>query len=39
MQKFDYDGFKMLKEYTYELERRDDIWFIVAYSVRNKGTE
>lgn len=39
MQKFDYDGFKMLKEYTYELERRDDIWFIVAYTVRNKGTE
>ncbi|PKL09329.1 MAG: hypothetical protein CVV51_04320 [Spirochaetae bacterium HGW-Spirochaetae-7] len=39
LQKFDYDGFKMLKEYTYELERRDDIWFIVAYSVMNKGTE
>ncbi|OHD28205.1 MAG: hypothetical protein A2Y38_14975 [Spirochaetes bacterium GWB1_59_5] len=39
MQKFDYDGFKMLKEYTYELERRDDIWYIVAYTVRNKGTE
>ncbi|HPG86280.1 MAG TPA: hypothetical protein PLQ29_06225 [Spirochaetales bacterium] len=38
-QKFDYDGFKMVKEYTYELERRDDIWYIVAYTVRNKGTE
>ena len=39
LQKFDYDGFRMLKEYTYELERRDDVWFIVAYSVMNKGTE
>jgi hypothetical protein len=39
LEKFDYDGFKMIKEYTYELERRDDIWFIVAYTVINKGTE
>jgi hypothetical protein len=39
MQKFDYDGFKMLKEYIYELERRDDVWYIVGYSVKNKGTE
>lgn len=39
MEKFDYDGFKMVKEYRYELERRDDIWYIVAYTVMNKGTE
>lgn len=39
MQKFDYDGFKMLKEYIYELERRDDVWYIVGYTVKNKGTE
>lgn len=39
MLRFSYDGFAMLKEYTYELERRDDVWFIVAYTVMNKGTE
>ncbi len=39
MEKFDYDGFRMVKEYRYELERRDDIWYIVAYTVMNKGTE
>jgi len=38
-EKFDYDGFAMIKDYTYELEKRDDIWFIVAYTVINKGTE
>jgi hypothetical protein len=39
LQKFAYDGFSMLKEYGYELERRDDVWYIVSYTVRNKGTE
>lgn len=39
IQKFAYDGFSMIKEYTYELEKQDDIWFIVSYTVRNKGTE
>lgn len=39
IQKFAYDGFSMVKEYSYALEKRDDIWFIVAYTVRNKGTE
>lgn len=39
LQKFAYDGFSMLKEYIYELERRDDIWYIVEYTVINKGTE
>ncbi len=39
IQKFAYDGFSMIKEYVYELERRDDIWFIVSYVVQNKGTE
>ena len=39
IQKFAYEGFKMVKEYSYELERRDDVWYIVAYVVRNKGTE
>jgi hypothetical protein len=39
MQKYQYDGFRMLKEYTYDLERRDDIWYITGYSVVNRGTE
>ncbi len=37
--KFAYEGFSMVKQYSYELEKRDDIWYIVAYSVLNKGTE
>ncbi len=28
-----------VKEYTYELQKREDIWRIVAYTVLNKGTE
>lgn len=39
LQKFAYDGFSLLKEYIYELERRDDIWYIVEYTVINKGSE
>jgi hypothetical protein len=38
-EKFDYRTFKMVKEYDYELARRDNIWYIVGYSVLNKGTE
>jgi len=38
-EKFAYEGFSMLKEYTYELEKRDDVWYIVGYTVLNKGTE
>ncbi|MBU0934559.1 MAG: hypothetical protein KKI09_03080 [Spirochaetes bacterium] len=39
LQKFAYDGFFMVKQYIYELEKRDDIWNIVAYTVINKGSE
>ena len=39
IEKFKNEGFSLIKEYTYELERRDDIWFIVSYTVMNKGTE
>jgi len=39
IQKFAYDGFHMIKQYTYELEKRDDIWNVVAYTVVNKGSE
>ena len=37
--KFDYKSFMMRKEYDYELRRRDDVWYIVGYTVVNKGTE
>ncbi|HON88584.1 MAG TPA: hypothetical protein P5519_01625 [Spirochaetia bacterium] len=39
LEKFAYSGFVMLKLYIYELEKRDDIWYIVSYSIQNKGTE
>ncbi len=39
LSKFDYREFRMLKEYVFELKRRDDIWYITGYSVTNKGTE
>ena len=39
IEKFDYKGFKMVKEYDYQLIRKDDIWFIEGYTVFNKGTE
>ncbi len=39
IEKFEYRGFTMVKEYDYELVRRDGVWFIEAYTVLNKGTE
>ena len=39
IEKFDYHSYLMVKEYDYELVRRDNIWYIVGYSVLNKGTE
>lgn len=39
IEKFDYHSYLMVKEYDYELARRDNIWYIVGYSVLNKGTE
>ena len=38
-EKFDEKGFKSIKEYEYDLRRREDIWYIVGYTVVNKGTE
>lgn len=32
-------NFYLVKEYTYKLEKKDDIWYIVSYTVINKGTE
>jgi len=38
MQRFRLPNFTQLREYTYELERRDNIWMIVNYSVQSMGS-
>jgi len=37
--RFRYSNFTELRRYTYYLERKDDIWKIVNYTVRGLGTE
>ena len=37
--KFRYPGYTEIKEYTYYLNRKDKIWYIYNYIVRNLGTE
>jgi len=37
--KFQYPGYKEIKEYTYYLHRKDRIWYVYNYDVRNMGTE
>jgi hypothetical protein len=39
LEKFQSGQLRMVKEYTYELQRRDEVWYIVDYAVFNKGTE
>jgi hypothetical protein len=39
IEKFQYPGYKEVKEYTYFLKKRDNVWFIYDYDVRNLGTE
>ena len=39
LEKFQDGQLRMVREYTYELERRDGVWYIVDYTVFNKGTE
>lgn len=39
LQRYQMDSYIELKRFTYQLERRDGIWFIVGYSVMNLGTE
>jgi hypothetical protein len=39
LEKFQYMQIKLVKEYTYQLQKRDDVWYVVGYSVMNKGTE
>lgn len=39
IEKFKSGQLRLVKEYNYVLERRGDIWYIVDYTVLNKGTE
>ena len=39
VEKFQYTGFVEIKEFTYYLNRDNDIWYIYDYDVRNLGTE
>ena len=39
MEKFRGQSYTDVIRYTYDLERRDNIWFIVSYSVERLGTE
>ncbi|MFP4363769.1 MAG: hypothetical protein ACLFR1_07845 [Spirochaetia bacterium] len=39
IERFAYDDYTEVKEYTYYLRRRDGIWEIYDYQVRNLGTE
>lgn len=38
-QRYDLGQYVEIKRFTYELERRDGIWYIVRYQVINLGTE
>ena len=38
-EKFAFPGFTEIKQYTYYLTRKDKIWYIDNYDVRNLGTE
>ena len=39
LQKFSYPDFTEIKQYTYHLYRKDGIWYISNYQVKNLGTE
>jgi len=39
IERFQYPGYVERKRYTYYLKKRDNVWFIYDYSVRNLGTE
>ena len=38
-QRYDEGSYVEVKRFTYDLERRDGIWYIVRYQVVNRGTE
>lgn len=39
IERFQYPGYVERKHYTYYLKKRDNVWFIYDYAVRNLGTE
>jgi hypothetical protein len=39
LEKFQNGQLRLVKEYNYELHRRDEVWHIADYTVFNKGTE
>ena len=39
LEKFQDQQLRLVKEYSYALEHRDDVWYIVGYTVLNKGAE
>ena len=39
IEKFRYPTYTEVKEYTYSLQKRDGIWYIVDYTVQNLRTE
>ena len=39
IERFKYPGFTEIKEYTYYLSRRDRVWMVYDYAVRNLGAE
>lgn len=39
LEKFQSGQLRLVKEYSYELQRRDELWYLVNYTVFNKGTE
>jgi hypothetical protein len=39
LEKFQSGQLRLVKEYSYELRRRDEVWYIADYTVYNKGTE
>ena len=38
-QRYEYPDFVEVRRYTYQLERRDNVWEITGYTVQNRGTE
>ncbi|MBN1686375.1 MAG: hypothetical protein JW852_06945 [Spirochaetales bacterium] len=39
IEKFAYPDYTEVKQYTYYLEKRDSIWLVTNYEIRNLGTE
>lgn len=39
LEKFQERQLRLIKEYTYELARKGEVWYVVGYVVHNKGVE